>query len=228
MLRVVAEDGRVSTRSRPKAAGKHPHSASDKRAFQHAAARRRLADAPKPGDIAMWFQHAAARRRLDARKGSFESFLYVSTRSRPKAAGSALVWCSTCPPVSTRSRPKAAGPVLAFLCLLAGFQHAAARRRLGFFRAHRYTPDSFNTQPPEGGWKMLSVFNIMDMVSTRSRPKAAGSDKLELYCAARVSTRSRPKAAGSCGYQPADATARFNTQPPEGGWHLINDRAFRQ
>ena len=75
---------------------------------------------------------------------------------------------------------------------------------------------------------MLSVFNIMDMVSTRSRPKAAGSDKLELYCAARVSTRSRPKAAGSCGYQPADATARFNTQPPEGGWHLINDRAFRQ
>ena len=56
---------------------------------------------------------------------------------------------------------------------------------------------SFNTQPPEGGW-----FNgsdgclFFDLVSTHSRPKAAGPDIGEL----------------------ADLLDCFNTQPPEGGW----------
>ena len=33
-----------------------------------------------------------------------------------------------------------------------------------------------------------------------------------------VSTHSRPKAAGGNGAAAAGALARFNTQPPEGGW----------
>ena len=33
---------------------------------------------------------------------------------------------------------------------------------------------SFNTQPPEGGWAVLKAVLEMDVVSTHSRPKAAG------------------------------------------------------
>ena len=37
-----------------------------------------------------------------------------------------------------------------------------------------------------------------------------------------VSTHSRPKAAGSCQKYPIQSNSRFNTQPPEGGWGVIN------
>ena len=56
--------------------------------------------------------------------------------------------------------------------------------------------NSFNTQPPEGGWILRGVVELETGVSTHSRPKAAGS----------VNARRNP----SCN--------RFNTQPPEGGW----------
>ena len=58
-----------------------------------------------------WFQHTAARRRLD-KNGiiKFDTFIVVSTHSRPKAAG---VKYDSVPSkdivVSTHSRPKAAG-----------------------------------------------------------------------------------------------------------------------
>ena len=99
----------------------------------------------------------------------------------------------------------------------------------------------FNTQPPEGGW--VGTWRNIDfqMVSTRSRPKAAGcrypSAKQAVFAfqhaAARrrlvlqtrcrfgqdmVSTRSRPKAAGFSGMPISSFTHCFNTQPPEGGW----------
>ena len=55
----------------------------------------------------------------------------------------------------------------------------------------------FNTQPPEGGWKYLLTADLSTvLVSTHSRPKAAGCGRY-----VRLS-------AGRC----------FNTQPPEGGW----------
>ena len=56
------------------------------------------------------------------------------------------------------------------------FQHAAARRRLGRVQTGSRVRTGFNTQPPEGGWD-LSNDRILQMflVSTRSRPKAAGS-----------------------------------------------------
>ena len=63
---------------------------------------------------------------------------------------------------------------------------------------------SFNTQPPEGGWakKILSKNNDY-LVSTHSRPKAAGLKVLS---------------------QCLNGTS-FNTQPPEGGWP-INSQAM--
>ena len=63
--------------------------------------------------------------------------------------------------------------------------------------------DSFNTQPPEGGWlgRQMQQQQIL-MVSTHSRPKAAGvvvagqGNQITF-----VSTHSRPKAAGCMIYQ---------------------------
>ena len=82
---------RVSTHSRPKAAG--PAYLLFNRAstgFQHTAARRRLAMHLPHCLMSSLFQHTAARRRLAS--GGYESadFGIVSTHSRPKAAGIVL------------------------------------------------------------------------------------------------------------------------------------------
>ena len=106
------------------------------------------------------FQHTAARRRLDALLAIGEPESWVSTHSRPKAAGrvqrqqeSAVAGFNTQPPeggwstgtgtaspvvVSTHSRPKAAGTTTtAAHGFLLVFQHTAARRRLGGGMAFR-------------------------------------------------------------------------------------------
>ena len=80
--------------------------------------------------------------------------------------------------VSTHSRPKAAG---------AGY---AAQAR-GFF--------GFNSQPPEGGWLMLTENRTLTLVSTHSRPKAAGNHRTPHH----------------------RTQVRFNSQPPEGGWYKL-------
>ena len=56
---------------------------------------------------------------------------------------------------------------------------------------------SFNTQPPEGGWhKNKKEVHTDEVVSTHSRPKAAGTSWLRSKNRRLVSTHSRPKAAG--------------------------------
>ena len=61
---------------------------------------------------------------------------------------------------------------------------------------YRYT--GFNTQPPEGGWMAFEIYiGLPALVSTHSRPKAAGTSMSLGCCVIRS----------------------FNTQPPEGGWH---------
>ena len=77
------------------------------------------------------------------------------------------------------------------------FQHTAARRRL----VAAATP--ITTAP---------------IVSTHSRPKAAGHWIKSKPNSLAVSTHSRPKAAGPCASVPCVAYRGFNTQPPEGGW----------
>ena len=54
------------------------------------------------------------------------------------------------------------------------FQHTAARRRLGCVAVRADRADRFNTQPPEGGWGVLTAIERLMAVSTHSRPKAAG------------------------------------------------------
>ena len=100
---------------------------------------------------------------------------------------------------------------------------------------------SFNTQPPEGGWFLkTATISAVLIVSTHSRPKAAGSLYFIGFSAIFVSTHSRPKAAGNFYSSFGDkvvvsthsrpkaagnlticlftANFGFNTQPPEGGW----------
>ena len=104
------------------------------------------------------------------------------------------------------------------------FQHTAARRRLVF--------DKYGVR-------------VSLLVSTHSRPKAAGSQAalyrllpdrfntqppeggwqlvLQTETQQVVSTHSRPKAAGCRHRLPRPQKRRFNTQPPEGGWFAHND-----
>ena len=100
----------------------------------------------------------------------------VSTHSRPKAAGVVCTYKHKPKTVSTHSRPKAAGPT--FCELLTAIR-------------------CFNTQPPEGGWVLQYRFPLQTaMVSTHSRPKAAGQSGSPSPLPKGVSTHSRPKAAG--------------------------------
>ena len=98
----------------------------------------------------------------------------VSTHSRPKAAGLILLHACCFYSVSTHSRPKAAGMHLQLFCRYCRFQLTAARRRLECICNYFADIVGFNSQPPEGGWRSHPVSVTEFMVSTHSRPKAAG------------------------------------------------------
>ena len=99
------------------------------------------------------------------------------------------------------------------------FQHTAARRRLAFTKSgNKALIVSFNTQPPEGGWPFCLLPFMAWLVSTHSRPKAAGVLLAAGIAALSVSTHSRPKAAGTHYGRSRKKRNGFNTQPPEGGW----------
>ena len=77
------------------------------------------------------------------------------------------------------------------------FQHTAARRRLVRSSAREVPPYivSTHSRPKAAGeWATTQV--ILMIVSTHSRPKAAGIGCIGLFGNDRVSTHSRPKAAG--------------------------------
>ena len=65
------------------------------------------------------------------------------------------------------------------------------------------------------------------IVSTHSRPKAAGFRSIAFILRDRVSTHSRPKAAGNCTRYNSCSCVSFNTQPPEGGWSRQSSTAER-
>ena len=64
----------------------------------------------------------------------------------------------------------------------------------------------------------MSLFTHSIIVSTHSRPKAAGVGFIFYRHSRMVSTHSRPKAAGDTVQLTHIPTNSFNTQPPEGGW----------
>ena len=77
--------------------------------------------------------------------------------------------------VSTHSRPKAAGYLRHVLNLVNRFQHTAARRRLASPTHNKLMVKSVSThsRPKAAGTGSLTIDNL-NSVSTHSRPKAAG------------------------------------------------------
>ena len=98
----------------------------------------------------------------------------VSTHSRPKAAGrepleqKATLWLFQ----HTAARRRLVCHQYKHLAWKSWFQHTAARRRLGYQQCETTSfKQSFNTQPPEGGWQqqMLLQMIIIQFQHTAAR-----------------------------------------------------------
>ena len=128
-----------------------------KQLFQHTAARRRLGkNINNPPTVDM-FQHTAARRRLELYQNQSFHSDYVSTHSRPKAAGKSKTKRRLCFVVSTHSRPKAAGMKSKTLFQSEVVSTHSRPKAAGSIISRPFLGGiRFNTQPPEGGW----VFKI--------------------------------------------------------------------
>ena len=191
--------------------------------FQHTAARRRLArwsvsngrrssfntQPPEGGwTIAAFFAaigavstHSRPKAAGDGEPVSSKHLL-VSTHSRPKAAGDGEPVSSKHLLVSTHSRPKAAGPQTAQGFLNQLFQHTAARRRLVPCLCKRLPSRQF--QHTAARRRLAAI-----------ERKPDGERKFQHTAARRRLGNERCKFFGYlyC----------FNTQPPEGGWDLVNN-----
>ena len=100
------------------------------------------------------FQHTAARRRLATSPPLIKRPLYVSTHSRPKAAGGSC-WCASMGGCCFNTQPPEGGwsDCTGGFSREMTFQHTAARRRLA---------------------AVMHRLKLARIVSTHSRPKAAG------------------------------------------------------
>ena len=122
---------KVSTHSRPKAAGKQFRFTTNKLiCFNTQPPEGGWTKVVAQRPLNLMFQHTAARRRLVNIKSMHYILYLVSTHSRPKAAGSCYSSQGSAIKVSTHSRPKAAGMGLFLFFVYYLFQHTAARRRL--------------------------------------------------------------------------------------------------
>ena len=152
----------------------------------------------------------------------------VSTRSRPKAAGTdtqSFTQAGVFQHAAARRQLDLAG--FSINATPEQFQHAAARRQLEknghisgrwfsfntqppegswhLSTIRRYYPNGFNTQPPEGSWvRIRSNRGSISTFQHAAARRQLGSAFRHFCRICRVSTRSRPKAAGvfsrqSCG-----------------------------
>ena len=122
--------------------------------------------------------------------------------------------------VSTHSRPKAAG-----LCIIKNEPSPISFNTQppeGGWRRHEIclpVKKSFNTQPPEGGWQrhLNQHFRQVLFQHTAARrrlerlPTTLHLSRMFQHTAAR-------RRLVELGYPPHSSNTCFNTQPPEGGW----------
>ena len=134
------------------------------------------------------------------------------------------------------------GQTLVIVFVMLGFQHTAARRRLAEFQSTERLDERFQHTAARRrlGTRLVLFLHALEFQHTAARRRLAGDISL-IGRAALVSTHSRPKAAGynlarrrfaTCWFQHTAARRRlvlrtsdsfcnlksFNTQPPEGGW----------
>ena len=144
--------------------------------FQHTAARRRLGQRRIWFQILTRFQHTAARRRLET-PSVWKTFsgLFQHTAARRRLVSDVTRFRREIQFQHTAARRRLVNISCNFVITFR-FQHTAARRRLGLRSA--------STVP-------------VTIVSTHSRPKAAGNVDDYAKSQGYVSTHSRPKAAGN-------------------------------
>ena len=105
----------------------------------------------------------------------------VSTHSRPKAAGSGVLLVMFHLNVSTHSRPKAAGIFSARFIFRSVVSTHSRPKAAGFLLllVNKVT-DSFNTQPPEGGWLIYhSVSDAMSMFQHTAARRRLEKERLK-------------------------------------------------
>ena len=171
--------------------------------FQHTAARRRLGLGRTPcGLQPVRFQHTAARRRLEHLE-----------RNRP------ILHCFN-------TQPPEGGWLYEFRLIAVLGRFNTQPPEGGWIKgrlliAYLY---SFNTQPPEGGWaKHLATPMQHYLVSTHSRPKAAGGSQRHGRIAIASFNTQPPEGGWALSTRPRLPPKSFNTQPPEGGWVKIKE-----
>ena len=189
--------------------------------FQHTAARRRLGIGKIGLKRGAKFQHTAARRRLDISvcRNWIKTSVFQHTAARRRLGGSitSLHAGNVFQHTAARRRLASSTPTMVQAMM---FQHTAARRRLDHIFSsafkqvlvsthsrpkaagikHFFDSDAakrFNTQPPEGGWKIIWRYapSLIEFQHTAARRRL-------------VPTSLCNQSSGRC----------FNTQPPEGGW----------
>ena len=121
----------------------------------------------------------------------------ISTHSRPKAAGYAAKHGEQYSCNFNTQPPE--GGWAAIAVFMAWYSYFNTQPPEGGWR---HTPTGgpptcyFNTQPPEGGWVFFGLSRIFALISTHSRPTAAGEEGKLVFNIDPISTHSRPKAAG--------------------------------
>ena len=146
----------------------------------------------------------------------------VSTHSRPKAAGFAILFKGIVRCVSTHSRPKAAGRSAGSKTpeLIVSTHSRPKAAGFGCIRLSLPLP-RFNTQPPEGGWFYFrgvpSIHFRFQHTAARRRLESC----ISLILQSLVGFNTQPPEGG---WKIKDKIAKnptsFNTQPPEGGWQF--------
>ena len=149
-------------------------------------------------------------------------FFIVSTHSRPKAAGKHYTCVQLCLD-GFNTQPPEGGWLYEFRLIAVLGRFNTQPPEGGWIKgrlliAYLY---SFNTQPPEGGWaKHLATPMQHYLVSTHSRPKAAGGSQRHGRIAIASFNTQPPEGGWALSTRPRLPPKSFNTQPPEGGWYL--------
>ena len=166
------------------------------------------------------FQHTAARRRLAIKTNLDDTMSYVSTHSRPKAAGLDITlmcrkhWQFQ----HTAARRRLDACSRAFGELI-GFQHTAARRRLAALMAFFSASSRFqHTAARRRLVFQVAKFDCVLAFQHTAARRRLGIEDIPESTGWFVSTHSRPKAAGQKSLTSVTKNKSFNTQPPEGGW----------
>ena len=167
-------------------------------AFQHAAARRRLGGPLAEPAVSIGFNTQPPeggwvnRSRTAVERRSFNT-------QPPEGGWPRAHWLSA-GGSGFNTQPPEGGWVScrSTASLNLAFQHAAARRRLATHEAIKPMTGIVSTRSrPKAAGQEGEIGPVGGWVSTRSRPKAAGANDFKGWPFACVSTRSRPKAAGT-------------------------------